>query len=295
MLNLSTSGHSRLQGKLDKVFWFFVLVLPLVFWLMLNIGRAFVPVQANENEDTPVVPPVYTYQDYTYSVTVDRDSFTLYVSEDVTFDIFQMYLFPVYFIYDEPFQLSFIMNSHELIDDTVILCNSRDYDIDTGVVSAIPFGEQTINVTVSAELFDSVDWVDNSVSINEWTQVPNVPPEESLSVVFTNLVYLQRTPLVAEEVITDSVPESDFISMNTIMVDFFGMDIESASVSAISQAFIGVFGYDGIFPFFVENSGVLYYFVYFVYVQILHVLVDVLVFIPRFAHKILDKAVNFGE
>lgn len=295
MLNLSTHGHSRFQGKLDKIFWFFVLVLPLVFWLMLNIGRAFVPAKAEGNEDTPIEPPAYTYQDYTYCLTVSSDSLTVYVSEGIAGDIFQMNFVPVDFGGNEPLQLSFRLDVGELID-TVIGCTSNGYD--NGVVSAIPMGQQTINVTVSAELFDSVEWLNDKVSINEWNQVPNVPPEESLSVVFSNLVYLERTlvaPVVVEEVIVDSVSETDFVSMNTIMVDFFGMDINAAPVSMVAEVYNNIFGVDGIFPFFQDNSGFMYYFVYFVYIQVIHVLVDVLVFVPRFAHKILDKAVNFGE
>ena len=34
---------------------------------------------------------------------------------------------------------------------------------------------------------------------------------------------------------------------------------------------------------------------YLVGVEIMHVLFDVIVFIPRFAHKILSKAINFGD
>ena len=37
------------------------------------------------------------------------------------------------------------------------------------------------------------------------------------------------------------------------------------------------------------------YLAYLVSVEIMHVLFDVIVFIPRFAHKILSKAINFGE
>ena len=37
------------------------------------------------------------------------------------------------------------------------------------------------------------------------------------------------------------------------------------------------------------------YFGYLAGVEIMHVLFDVIVFIPRFAHKFLAKAVNFGE
>lgn len=37
------------------------------------------------------------------------------------------------------------------------------------------------------------------------------------------------------------------------------------------------------------------YFGYLAGVEIMHVLFDVIVFIPRFAHKILSKAVNFGD
>ena len=34
---------------------------------------------------------------------------------------------------------------------------------------------------------------------------------------------------------------------------------------------------------------------YLVGIEILHVLFDIIVFIPRFAHKIMSKAINFGD
>ena len=101
---------------------------------------------------------------------------------------------------------------------------------------------------------------------------------------------LQRVPVSSAGIET-----FDYLTLDYVMTDFFGMDIESAPVSIVATSFTDIFGADGIFPFFKENSGIVYYFVYFVYVQIIHVLIDVLVFIPRFAHKILDKAVNFGD
>lgn len=86
----------------------------------------------------------------------------------------------------------------------------------------------------------------------------------------------------------------DYSYMDSVLIDFFGMDVTSAPVSLVTNVFNEIFGNEGIFPFFQEDSGFMLYFVYFVYVQIIHVLVDVLVFIPRFAHKVLSKAIDFG-
>lgn len=52
----------------------------------------------------------------------------------------------------------------------------------------------------------------------------------------------------------------------------------------ISVALQDIFGTDGILPLF-DDGGYLLYFSYFVQVFIIHLAVDFLLFIPRYAHK----------
>ena len=62
--------------------------------------------------------------------------------------------------------------------------------------------------------------------------------------------------------------------------------------STVSMPIYQIFGPNGIIPMFSGNSGLVQLFAYFVSVEIIHVLFDILVFIPRLAHKWISKAVQ---
>lgn len=76
------------------------------------------------------------------------------------------------------------------------------------------------------------------------------------------------------------------IFMNERLGIFYSMN------STVSEPFYRIFGPNGIIPMFSENSGLCQLFSYFVSVEIVHVLFDILVFIPRLAHKWISKAVQ---
>ena len=91
-----------------------------------------------------------------------------------------------------------------------------------------------------------------------------------------------------------SISGNELRSLQVVLTSDFGVSDETGNILYVS--IMSIFGPNGVLPVFrYANLGVIYYFVYYCYVQIIHVFVDVIVFIPRFAHKILDKAVNFGE
>lgn len=50
-----------------------------------------------------------------------------------------------------------------------------------------------------------------------------------------------------------------------------------------------LFGSSGIFPLFSANSPYLLYFTYLIVIELMHLFVDFLVFIPRLAHKWFDS------
>lgn len=54
-------------------------------------------------------------------------------------------------------------------------------------------------------------------------------------------------------------------------------------------AIMDIFGEQGIMPFFSSDSVVVLYLSYFILIQLLHVFVDFVLFIPRLAHKWLEK------
>lgn len=60
-------------------------------------------------------------------------------------------------------------------------------------------------------------------------------------------------------------------------------------VNTMSQ----LFGSSGVMPFFVDDN-LIVYLSYFVIVEIIHLAVDVLLFIPRFAHKFFSCEKNGG-
>ena len=65
------------------------------------------------------------------------------------------------------------------------------------------------------------------------------------------------------------------------------------SVDFVRQTMLSIFGENGAFPLFDSyNQSIVYYLSYCVNIEIVHVLFDVLVFIPRLAHKWVGKAVQ---
>ena len=63
----------------------------------------------------------------------------------------------------------------------------------------------------------------------------------------------------------------------------------------IFSTFDGIFGVNGTLPLFTGNLLVMeYYAVYFVIALMMHVLIDVLAFIPRLTHSFMDKYCGGG-
>lgn len=56
----------------------------------------------------------------------------------------------------------------------------------------------------------------------------------------------------------------------------------------VVNSLIQLFGVGGLMPFFVNNDLIIY-FSYFIIVNIIHLAVDVLLFIPRFGHNLMNK------
>ena len=74
------------------------------------------------------------------------------------------------------------------------------------------------------------------------------------------------------------------ITMSTVFSSCgFGIVVDNVVVDSL----MSIFGVGGLFPLFATND-LIVYFVYFIFVNIIHIVVDVLLWIPRFAHKLLD-------
>ena len=77
-------------------------------------------------------------------------------------------------------------------------------------------------------------------------------------------------------------------SLENVFTDFgFGID----TTSVIYQTFISIFGSSGSIPAFLGNGFILYI-TYIVLVELIHLIVDILLYIPRIAMKFLDKGVE---
>lgn len=65
-----------------------------------------------------------------------------------------------------------------------------------------------------------------------------------------------------------------------------GFDVVTDNV--IYTGLVDLFGVSGVMPFFINNN-LIAYLSYFIFVEIVHLAVDVLLFIPRFAHKLMNN------
>lgn len=87
-----------------------------------------------------------------------------------------------------------------------------------------------------------------------------------------------------------SIGSHSMINLN----DFFtGNGYNIFSNGIIYDALASLFGSDGILPLFAEGgAGLLYYAAWFISCMLIHLAVDFILFIPRLAHKFMDKFTN---
>ena len=84
--------------------------------------------------------------------------------------------------------------------------------------------------------------------------------------------------------------QSEYFSFYVFLSNYLGLFFSSNNV--FSSVFSSILGPSGIFPVFSNQSGWLVLFSYLATVEVIHALFDVVVFIPRLAHKWISKAVQ---
>lgn len=84
--------------------------------------------------------------------------------------------------------------------------------------------------------------------------------------------------------------QSEYFSFYVFLSNYLGLYFSSNNV--FSSVFSSILGPSGIFPVFSSQSGWLVLFSYLATVEVVHALFDVVVFIPRLAHKWISKAVQ---
>lgn len=80
------------------------------------------------------------------------------------------------------------------------------------------------------------------------------------------------------------------VSFASFLTNF--MQVSVYGSNPIHQVFVSIFGPSGLFPLFSASSGFMSFFSYVASVEVIHVCFDVVVFIPRLAHKWISKAVQ---
>lgn len=96
------------------------------------------------------------------------------------------------------------------------------------------------------------------------------------------LIYL--LPLVALLILLAKNGATDFSIADT----FTSLGLDIFVNNPVLTNLSSIFGENGILPFFVSND-ILIYMSYFICVFIIHLFVDFLLFIPRLAHKWMNK------
>lgn len=84
--------------------------------------------------------------------------------------------------------------------------------------------------------------------------------------------------------------QSEYFSFYVFLSNYLGLFFSSNNT--LSSIFSSILGPSGIFPVFSAQSGWLVLFSYLATVEVVHALFDVVVFIPRLAHKWISKAVQ---
>ena len=81
-------------------------------------------------------------------------------------------------------------------------------------------------------------------------------------------------------------------SQGVIVVNFGVFMLENFDLTTsnvLIDMFNGIFGSSGFLPIFMDNNGLFLYFVYFIGVELIHIILDVLLFLPNILHNIFDK------
>lgn len=82
--------------------------------------------------------------------------------------------------------------------------------------------------------------------------------------------------------------EASVLSFGNWIANYFlGFSLEE---NIVFTTLLNIFGQGGVFPIF--GTAMVYFFTYLIMIEIVHVVYDVIVFIPRLAHKWISKAVQ---
>lgn len=90
------------------------------------------------------------------------------------------------------------------------------------------------------------------------------------------------------------IGSSNSLGEGTLLGDIFRNFFYFVTNNPIHTALIGLFGDNGVLPFFGQYSYIYVILTWFVATNLCHIAVDVLLFIPRMAHKFIDILTSRG-
>ena len=301
---------------IDKVFWALVLVFPLLCYFVYIFN---IPPQVNTSDymeleyiantakvdfNTGYYASSVSKFDITYLI-VDNSSGTMFGGEasgigvQMTGTCNATTRFGPWLIATTPSAWSSSSDKHHVVwdkdylyqDDTLIATPSETYSTFTSYNATRIWGRGSSNASLSVARFRLYDFkiYNNNQLVRHYVPVMRANDRQ---IGLFEKVTGEFSPLfqnvVAGDIISDGNNAGNLPSLDFVMQKI-GITITDDNV--IFTTLAGIFTLGGVLPL-LANGSVLYYFTYFVFVMLIHLAVDFLVFIPRLCHKWMGDLTN---
>lgn len=104
--------------------------------------------------------------------------------------------------------------------------------------------------------------------------------------------FVQIFPLLCFAVFCIAGARGENVSLPTFNSFLLKIGINYQQGNVFYTVLAQLFSSGGVFPLFADSGGIVLYLTYVLTMEVLHVCFDVIVFIPRLAHKWISKAVQ---
>lgn len=301
---------------IDRIFWLLIAIFPLICYALYCIN---IPANVNTTdymyldyiENTAKIDfntGYYASQvskfDMTYQI-VGNSSGTLFGGEasgigvQLTGTYNATSRFGPWLTSSTPSNWKFDSDKHHIVwdkyymyqDDTLINSPSQPVTDFTSYNATRIWGRGSSNPDLSVARFRLYDFkiYNNDVLVRDYIPVMRANDRQ---VGLFEKVTGEFTPLfeniVVGDIISDSANAGNLPSLDFVMQKI-GICINDTNV--IYKGLADIFGSNGVIPLIYNNS-ILYYVSWLFMVELLHIFVDFLLFIPRWLHKFLEKGVE---
>jgi len=302
---------------IDKIFWALVLIFPLLCYLLYCYNMT----PAVNDSDYLFVDYVVNTDNTKYVNTGYIFDSNSYVDAELSFDT-TGYAFGSGGSSTTMFEFAFSNAASGVGANSVSLFGITDFDKSLNVKHHYKYGQQVGVVQDGIDLYtySNQDTWTASRGLRIWGNL-NSNTDNATTKVYSFKIYSNNTlvrdyvpcisasdrvPCLIERVNGDVIRLADGFDYGVVIdstnsgnlpsLDFVmqktGITITRDNV--VYSALDGLFGATGILPI-ITNSSILYYFVWFVFVELIHLAVDFLVFIPRLCHKWLACLTKDGD